>query len=261
MLIGRDRILSKSLQHIRKTKPGLYVIGSKGIGKSAILQWLFEHHGKGAFISCRTPKKEILKEIVASIGVETEKSLDRLQVPELEKIVLQARAGILFIDNAEELKPALRSFLEPMRDRKWVFVLACSNVKAGYEKLYWGLKRVELDPLKWDDSLRIAKNIIQKEGLKADPMVVARLSRGYPARIVLLARGEAVPLSADERRKEDEINIAPVLLICVSLGVAVRVVGLGTGMQDLYILGGLATAFGLLARFVMVEARRDGKRI
>jgi len=254
-LYGRDRLLAGALRCLRDGKPGLYLVGSEGVGKTAVLEWLHRHYAKdgkprGVLVSCRWAKKEWLMAVAKAFEVEVK---TRSDVPSIEKAILQLEGEVIFLDHAEELKPALRTILEPMKDRGWRLVIAAKSVKNGYEKLYWGLKRYHVEPLRQKESERMAKDLVVREGLSANPVTVARESRGYPARIVALARGEPVMVSADERHREDEIDISPALLVLVVGAIVMRTTGLATDTVDLYILGGMAGGFGLFVSVFLME--------
>lgn len=256
-IIGRDRLLEKTRRYLNTKQNGLYLIGKKGTGKSTILNKLHAEHSEGCLISCRDSKGDILRAIIRtySINIGTN-NIARATIGIMQTAILKADSGFIFLDDCNELKPSLRTLLEPLRDIGWNLVLATSTIKKDYEKLFWGLKRFEVPPLRPDMAKDMATALIKREGLLATATEVARLSRGYPARLVHLARGEAVPLPAEERREEDEINIAPVLLLLFVFAVIIRTIGVGVEEKDLYIIGGFMMALGLLVRFFMYEARK-----
>jgi len=257
ILLGRDRLLATSLHYLKNRNNGMYLIGPKGVGKSVLLEWLHRHYAKGCLSSCRENKGSILRLIVKTHELQGAfKNLAHTPIPSIEETILKTPAGWLFLDNAEELKPSLRSFLEPLRDRGWILILATTLIKSGYERIFWGLKRIEVPPLRSDVAVRVAKAFIHSEGLKTDPIKVARLSRGYPARLVHLARGEAVPIHSQERREEDEINIAPALLLFGVLAIVLRTIGVGVEEKELYIIGGVLTGVFFIVRWGLMETRK-----
>ncbi len=256
-IIGRDRLLANARRYLNTNQNGLYLIGNKGTGKSTILETLQSHYPKSCLVNCRETKGDILRAIIRTyqINIGTA-NIARATVGDMQKAILQAEAGTIFLDNAEELKPALRGLLEPLRDREWRLILATTGIKKDYERLYWGAKRFEIKPLRADQAKQMAATIIKQEGLTANPAEVARISRGNPARLVHLARGEVVPMPADEWREEDAINIAPLLLILLMMAIIIKTIGIGVEQKDMYIIGGVMMAIAFPIRFFMTEARK-----
>ena len=73
-LLGRDRLLEKLLPRALGKKPPFILVGQRGVGKTCLLEWCYQHArdaGKtAALISCAETMKEVLCEMALRWGVQ-----------------------------------------------------------------------------------------------------------------------------------------------------------------------------------------------
>lgn len=260
-LLGRDRLLAQVLPRVRQGRPVL-LVGQRGVGRSAVLQWVAHHAGPRAVaVSAARPAGDTLRAILAAWGVDGVPRGDavvpiaRATVAELDAaLARQPAGGVICLDDLDAASPAMARRIRAWREHHVVHAAAVPPLREHLAPLTWGMHTVELPPLRGRDAERLAAAICRHVGSPHPPSDVARLGRGVPARMVRLARGELE--ATTQRVMGEELDLSPALLLGLAAVVAVRVVGVVSDAPDLYAIGGMGLALGLLGRWAIARGGR-----
>lgn len=262
-IIGRDRLLQEVTNRSNLKKPPFLLTGPRGSGKSAVLEWAYEQApGPKAFITANGTMRDNLITIVRGWGLEDDifkegrkVYVSRAKVSDLEKTILRCKEGLLFIDDINAATPSFLRRFKVWRERFPVFAAGVPPfTKEELKRNLWGLKTLEVKPLDKKSRLEMSQTVCRSLGSSKSPRLIAQTSRGYPGRIVAMARGE---IDDDNPRVEgEEINLAPVLLLGVAGIMVLRYVGMGLGETDLYLLGGIGMGGAVLARYFIFRGMR-----
>jgi hypothetical protein len=256
-LLGRDRLLGAGLARARAGVP-VYIVGRRGVGRSAILAWLAAHisGGRVALISGGRPVSDVLRAVLGAWGVhavrrgDREVSLERATVAELEAAMsAQPSGGVICVDDLHLAAPALLRRLRVWRERHMLHYSAVPPLREEAAPLVWGAYEVQVPPLDRRSAERMAQAVCARVASRHAPSEVARLSRGVPARIVALARGALE--TRTQRAAGEEVDLSPALLLAVVGVVVLRVVGVVDHVPDLYALGAIGVAVALLLRVLI----------
>lgn len=261
-LLGRDKLLQREiLPRALRKKPSFLLSGARGVGKSAILQWAHAHAPEPkAYLHASKPVKDNLQEIIRAWGLTVERegkavSPNRATVADLERVVMAQTGGALFVDDLDAATPAFLRRLKVWRER---FTVHAAGVppfnREELRRIIWGLKELTVHPLPKDERDRLALAACQHAASSSTPREIAQASRGYPARIWAMARGEIETTAP--RVAGEEVDISPVLLLGLAGVVAVRFIGMSLDEPDLYVLGGFGMAGALVARFFLFRGMR-----
>ncbi len=227
--------------------------GRRGIGKSEIIKWAYEHFLKDKIhFSASLAYGEIMKLIAELQGIE---GFSKMKNTNLEREIIKSKKLALFIDDIERATPKLIHLLTALNERWLLFMSGNEPFREELKRLTWGKPKIKVEPLDSKDRLRLAEYCISKTGSMTTGHEIASKSRGVPARAWAIAKGESVR-DAGERVAGEEINIAPVLLVVVAGIMILKYVGRGMGEQDLYLLGGMGMAVGLFLRYFISKAER-----
>ena len=258
-LVGRDNLLKKEIwPRIKNPKPFL-LLGPAGIGKTAILEWAYQNcNTKKAYLSALNTVRENLQAICRGWDLEVideegkEKPISRASIAILEKAVFKADQGVLFIDEFDKATPALIRRLKPLSERHILIAAGRPNFKKEeLKRLTWGMAEVNVKPLGPKARLELAHRMVRHFGTPVTPSEVAQASRGFPARILAMCRGEVETRSV--KVEGEELDLSPVFLLGLAGLVAVRYIAVGLESTDLYILGGLGMGLGVFARFFLYK--------
>jgi len=256
-LVGRDKLLKKEIwPRVKNPKPFL-LIGPSGIGKTAILEWAYEAcKAKKAKLSALNTVRENLQEICRGWGLTVtdeegaEKAISKANLAHLEKAVFKAPPGVLFVDEFDKATPAFIRRLKPLAERHVLIAAGKPNFKKEeLKRLTWGMAEIKVPALSPKDRLELSKRMVAHFGTTVAPSEIANASRGFPARILALCRGEVETKSV--KVEGEEIDLSPVFLLALAGLVAVRYIAVGLESTDLYILGGLGMGLGVFARFFL----------
>jgi len=262
-LVGRDKLLKDEIYPRAQGKKAPFLLsGSRGIGKSALLQWAYEHaKAPAAYISASFTVKECLIAICRDWGlviVRDGKAVkpERVTMAVLEEAINKAHEGRIFADDIHNASPAFLRRLKLWRER---FAVSMAGVppfkREELKRNLWGLHEIEVSPLSPEARKELAWRVCQHVGSDKLPSEVAIHSRGYPGRIVAQALGVVEMISP--RVEGEELDLSPFLLLVMAGMVAVRYVGIGLGEIDLYILGGLAMGLMVFFRFFLFKGMRE----
>lgn len=256
-LVGRDNLLKTEIwPRVKNPKPFL-LLGPAGIGKTALLEWAYEHcKGPKAYMSAVNTVRENLQAICRGWDLEIideegkHKPISRASLALLEKAVFKADPGVLFLDEFDKATPAFIRRLKPLAERHTLIAAGKPNFKKEeLKRLTWGMAEIKVPPLQPKDRLELAHRLVKHFGSPIAPSEVATASRGFPARILALCRGEVETHSV--KVEGEELDLSPIFLLGLAGLVAVRYIAVGLESTDLYILGGLGMGLGVFARFFL----------
>jgi hypothetical protein len=261
-MIGRDTILQKEIYSRCKGKKAPFLLsGIRGVGKTAILRWAYEK-GKEpkAFISASYSVKENLMKIAKNWNLEIKDgdkkiSLARAKLSELENAIFRQTKGAIYIDDIQRATPALLRRFKVWRERFNVF---CAGVppfnKEELKRNLWGLSEIEIKPIDKEHRLTLAQKACTFYGSTHLPTEIAHNSRGYPGRIIAMAKG-TIDVET-QRVKGEELDLSPVLLVFIVGLVVIRFVGRGLDDTALYILGGFGMGLAIFIRFFLYRGMK-----
>ena len=261
-LLGRDNLLKTKIMPRLKSRVGFVLVGQRGIGKTAILEWAYDHaDGRKAFISCSNSTKEILSDICYSWGLEVMNPdgeimpRSKWQLPWMEKAILAEQGHIIFIDDVQMMKPATIQRFKAFRDR---FVLICTAVppirKDDLKRMLFGLQYIDVPPLAKKDMERIGNKATTKIQSSTPVIDAVHAARGIPAHLLHALRGEVTPDAV--RGKDEEVDIAPAFLLLVAGMMAFRYIGRGLDSTALTLLGGVGMAGTMIFRFFLFRGMK-----
>lgn len=261
-LLGRDNLLQRQIRPRLREKKGFVLMGQHGIGKSALLEWCTEHSpGKKSLVSATWTLKEMLQQMCLDWGLQVVNEegepvpKSRWRVPWMYSAVLVESGHWILIDDIHRITPATLQKLKPMRDR---CLFVCSGVppfkKEELRRLMWGLRYIDVQPLKKQDMIRIGKRAAPLIGTTTPVSEAVHASRGIPAHLFHSLRGEVTPEAAKTR--EEEIDISPVLLVGLAMIMGLRYLARGIDSSTLYLLSGLGMAGAVIFRFYLYKGMR-----
>ena len=255
-LIGRDNILKTTVYPRVKEKRGLVIIGQRGMGKSAILNWAYEkYEGPKCLISARDPYGQILRNIGKEMKVD---GVSRHRVHDVEKEIIKTGNNVgLFIDDIEAATPRLIMFMKAVAGRWQLYLSGNEPFRDELKPMLWGKTKVDVEAVPREDRVKLAEEVIKETGSLVPAQDIAHQCRGNPGRAWGIARGEAHTRDEETVRTE-EINIAPLFLLGISGFVILRYIGIGMGEKDIYLIGGIGMGVATVVRYmVMRGARRE----
>ncbi len=248
-IIGRDNILTSIYRELHRGH-SFRLDGQSGIGKTSLMLWARDNcsSARSTYFSCCSRHTEIVKEIAKALEIE---GYEKKSTTKLETEIIQSdRQLMLFIDNIEEIKPQLITFLKALHSKNCVRInYAGKNgvVKENLKPLVWGIKCLKVLPLDENSSMKVAQKAQLETGAKADINEIVKNSRGNPGRIWASCRGE--PLRYDEHVKGDEMNILPFLVVSgIAIFISMRYTGRASGATDIYLFGGIGMALMIFSR-------------
>ena len=261
-LLGRDALLQRQIRPRLRERKGFVLLGQHGIGKTALLEWCEKNSpGRKSLVSATWTVKEILQkicldwqlEVVNDDGEQVVKS--KWRVPWMYSAVLAESGHWILIDDIHRITPATLQKLKPLRDR---CLFVCAGVpplkKDELRRLMWGLKYVDVKPLKNKDMIRIGKRAAPLIGTSTPVPDAVHAARGIPAHLFHALRGEVTPEAA--KTKDEEIDISPVLLIGLAGIMALRYLARGIESSGLYLLSGLGMAGAVIFRFYLYKGMK-----
>lgn len=253
MLIGRDALLRKEILPRLKTNRPFYLVGQRGIGKTAILKWAYEHYeGKKLFIGCGETYGQLVKEIATVQGQDL---LSKKTVTEIEKELLKMEPITLFLDELERATPKQARLLKALNEFWPIYLAGIQPFRDEIKVILWGKSEIRIQPIEKKYRHLFAEHCIQETGSLTDLTTLIQTSRGIPARYWATSRGE--PLKNDyERVDGEEINIAPMLFLILVGIVLMRYLGRATDDKTLYLLGSILMGLSVLFRMMVYTLTR-----
>lgn len=254
-LIGRDDFLKKEIyRRIQGKAPVFVLIGGQGVGKTAIMEWAFEHADEPkALISATQPLNEIFKKIVTDWGLkitdESGKSvnLNRAKNDLLEQAILSQKAGLIFCDDFHRATPTKLYRIKVWNDRFKLFFAGSLPFRHEIMKhCLLGHTRLKLKALSNEHRQALAQAVCVELSSRHSPQNIALHCGGNPAKIISLARGDLNTRESGEI--EPEIDTSFMYLVMLVALISLRIIGRGVGDTALYIIGALVMVSGLIFR-------------
>jgi hypothetical protein len=262
-MIGRDRVLQEIGARAARKRPPFLLTGPRGSGKTALLEWAYDKAPEPkAYISASDSPRDSLVRIARSWGLQHAEDRDggqvaisRARIKDLERAVLRQPDGLLFIDDINMATPTFINKFKVWRERFATFAAGVPPfAKEDLKRNLWGLKTIEVPPLAKQHRLLLAQRLCEHLGSPHSPRVIAQNCKGFPGRAVAMARGEVD--DSGQKTGEEELNLAPVLLLGVAGIMAVRYIGMGMGDTTLYVLGGVGMGVAVVGRFFLMQGMR-----
>jgi len=260
-LIGRDKLLKQELYWRLKKRVSFALIGPAGVGKTALLEWCFDHAKEPkVFLSSSHTVRENLQAFCKALDLQLidnkgkKIAISRATVNQLEQACLKVSDVLIFIDDFERSTPSWIRRLKLFAERHVLIVATRPKIKEDLKPLMWGMSEINIMPLEKKYRQKLAFAFCNHLGSATSIKEIATKSRGYPARMLAQAKGEA---SLNSMKVEgEELDISPLLLLAIACLVAVRYVAIGLNETDLYVLGGIGAAIGLFARFMLYRGMK-----
>lgn len=261
-LLGRDDLLTKKIRPRLRNKVGFVLTGQHGIGKTALLEWCFDSaEGSKTMVSATWTPKEILKKICIDweISVFDGKGeiacSSKWQIPWMLNAVLAETDNWLFIDDMHKASPSLLQKIKPLRDSCIVVCAAVFPIrKEELKRLLWGLKYINIGPIKNHEMTRIGNNAAPIIASATPISDAVHASRGIPAHLFHALRGEVTPDTA--KTKSEEVDISPLLLVFFAGVMALRYIARGMDSTSLTLLSGIGMAGAVIFRFYLFKGMK-----
>lgn len=241
-IYGQDNLLKELLILTQKSTP-FQLVGSQGVGKSTILEWISQNSNIPAIlVSCSETRAEWLKEIKRCAGIEAKKTNDiqrALEAGEVQKFAL-------FVDDLQQIKPQLIQLIKSLKN--CFICYAGDTEREEAKRLLWGVKKIEIKKLDKKASEHLAfeaQKLSQNKNI--DIQKIIQNSGGNPQMIIAQINGIETDALAKDRR--EEINILPLIIaIFVCIVISLRYLGRAVGETDLYLIGGMGIGVALIVR-------------
>ena len=257
-ILGQDKWLKKEIYKRLIDKKAFFLCGQQGIGKTAILKFSYNHYPnpkipyqketnpKKLFLSCNISYGQIVKEIARAQNINSKSKT----VSELETLTIKAEKITLFLDDLERAGPKILKFLVALNDIWEIFIAGREPIREEAKRLLWGKEKLRVKPIDKSFRKKLAEYCVSETGSKIPVSDIATQSRGVPGRAWAIARGEKIRHESD-RVEDEEINIAPVLLIFLAGLIAFRYVSRGLGETGLVLLAGALMGASVLLRYLV----------
>lgn len=247
----------------------LLVTGEAGSGKSvlakAVVDQLFDEGYQVALIETATPK-QMLVEIAEQLGIETRnlegKGLSAEKLKTALAHYFQQQVAFLVVDDAHLCELKFRNWLKSLKRQNVPMLLLATEPPR--TDVFINLPRIELAPLP-DYAIReLMEQTALERNINLKQSDLAKLQQRAGGNPMLAARAideEYLGLEVEAGDHRRYLDITPFIVVIGAICVIVRFIGLGTGSQLLYVIGGIAaTVFFTLGR-VLYSVPSEGRRI
>ena len=266
-----ERRKKKFLVQALQKGESLLVVGEQGCGKSFLacrlldgledVQWPLLLDGSETV-------REFMAAMAEGLGVgaytENENIRPSTQLKQEIEALLRAnpRQAALIIDDANYLAKSIRLWLSKLVDLgvPMVLLASCPMNRDIFRKL----PRIELEPLAEEDTREMLFRAGGDRGLLMSPAKLAELSQrcgGNPQLAKRVVTEEYLKLRHVGPDHSLFIDGVPFLLAAAGCVVILRYVGLGTGDRNLYLIGGMSTAFVMMVRVFATQVPKRGSRL
>lgn len=247
----------------------LLVIGEQGCGKSVLLDFVtkdLETIGFQVVVVRSSTTKVALLRIARQLGIETLSLSGKvLKVEELQEAIvefLSENTVFLIIDNAHQLQPSMRYWLEELHDQKQPMVLSARYPPA--RDIFLKLPRIELQPLSDLQIREIMKEAAAARGIELTNAQLAYLQQrcgGNPMLAERVITEEYAGLDETNPDHTQWVDGTPYLIAGLTLFVIVRFVGLGFNSTSLYLIGAILTVFVAAIKVLFHSLPRKSGRL
>lgn len=253
VLIGRKQLLE------RKIKPALshptrrfILVGDAEAGKSALLEAAHDlcASSQKCLIHGGAAHRDVCLQIVSAwdLSVETTGS-GKPTARDYAAAILGSSGNVLFIDDLHRLTQKRIDFFKAVATRNKV---CGSLLKGGIKEPLRPLlahmgDEIKVPRLSHHDTFRMAEKVCRHLASPLTPAEVATAARGLPGRVVTFAAAGYVQ-KTEIRSRDEEIDVSPLILICLAVLLIFRVVGRALHETDLLVLGGAALVLFLIFR-------------
>jgi len=258
-MIGRKSLVEKKIKP-RVSNPNLrfFLSGPSQVGKTALLEAAFDLcQGSKSLIHAGKPHSEICKQIVKDWNLAVDCENSKPTVLEMEAAILSCSGNNLFIDDIHRSSSVKKiDFFKTLADRHKV----CGSVLkgAGKENLKPLLAKmgqeIKIPKLSREDSLKLSERVCQFLSSRLSHVDVANACGGLPGKVVSMAHSNEIQRN-EIRSREDELDIAPLVLLGAASLVIFRYLGRATDATDFVLLGGLGMVGLIFARGLFMKGK------
>ena len=173
---------------------------------------------------------------------------------------------VLLVDDLPPLSPSLGRLLDRL-GRKFAFIVALTEVKAGSEKYFWRFERLALRNLAREETRQLIRQGaagLQVPDFQLLETRILQQSAGNPRAIVeSLSRLRREPQVTTQVVRDlvhtgarSKTDITPLVILPVILLAGMRFLARGLGDTEWYIVAGLGTALMMGVQFALYRMRR-----
>ena len=259
-LIGRDDLLEKKVfDRINDPSKCFILKGVPGCGKTALLEWAYEHHSINdvSFINGRLPLSSIYRQIIDDWNLDIPGP--GAKNDDLAEVILGCQGKTLYIDDLDKAKPQVLYTLKILGQFHKLNGVITTGVKFKDElkQLMVGRETIKVSKLEKKDATRLAGKIALHYRKQVDLVEIVNRAKGKPANIVNLIQTGEIPKGGEEFYLESELlDISPIFLILLVLLILSRMMGRAVQATDLAVIGSLA----MLARLFLMLFMKGGQR-
>lgn len=252
-----------------KGNASIIVTGESGSGKSVVgkaaVQQLLEEGYQMAFIETATPK-QMLVEIAEQLSIDTHSLAGKALTAEDLKVAIahyfQKNVAFLVIDDAHMCELKFRVWLKSLKRQKVpMLLIATEPPKAD---IFLNLPRLELKPLPNYAIREVMEQAARERNFNLRESDFARLQErtgGNPMLAIRAVEEEYLGLDVEAGDHTQYLDVTPLVLLVGAIFIIVRFVGLGTGNQALYMIGGMAAAVFLTINNMLRSVPPEGGKI
>jgi len=258
----------------------ILILGSEGMGKTTLLKAIFNvvPNLEKILLEQSSPAKSFLLHLAQELHrlglLKDIHQLDRRRNGQLASAVIKALAGsgkkwLLFLDGFEPT-PKQLPILEALMPYCQLVATARAT-KPSAAVFFSAFSRVELGPLDEGACKQIVDSYVVPNGIAAQnqELLKAKLieaSKGNPKLLIRLLEkfshsgfvdNEAI--EAELPKDREYFDLRPLVVLAFAGAIAIRYIGIGLEQEEIYVLGGIGTAFFLALRYFLLYRWKERK--